>query len=1838
MWVARLFERRSGQRVAGGTSRGTRPGPVARPAEGPSRMILPGTRKGEKVMKVKLALSLMVFGLAAAAAWGGDVPAASQESMIQSAIDAVLPGRAGASTNENQPGIRPHAVGDVNEGEAVPAAPIPVGGPRDGGGGPRSTTINHGSFGGAPYAKVDAGAVASFKDQCELIGAGGYASDYEYKTLEATLISFDGNTYVTDRGGCIYIQTVITGLEAGDIVEVDNNYYYDDGTGYSSYWDQAPYWVLISPYTHNSTQTINNWLIYFYDAGDGTYTMVAGSGEYDLAGNTDDLTTIIGDRFQLTREVKVWQGATLISPVVSSRGYTSSTVGVTGGSVTASASLNQTDMKYVGVPEAWVDDDWSGHSNGDLVGGHVFGQDAFAAIQRAIDGAGFAGTINVATGTYAGNILVNKSVTIDGAGQTETTVVPAVSDPGVDDAPSFAGSQVFVVQAHDVTISNLTVDGDNPSLVSSVIRNGVDIDARNGIIEADGPWNNLVVHHCTVRNIYLRGIYARSGGSGFHFHDNTVNNVDGGYSSIAIFNFGGSGVIENNTVDQANDAISANWSRGTQFLNNTVTNSNSGLHTDNNGGSGGAADLIQGNRVSDTATNGYGIWVFFPYVNTVVDRNTVTNADVGFHAWGGMGGVSQFTNNAVDGQARPGSAGVYVTTGVASLGWPYQADVAADFTGNTIKGCAYGVYVEEDTDLALAAIATLSGNDLSGSDVTNAGTYIVNASGNWWGSNVEGTLMVKLSGSVDYTPWLNRGDDQEPGTPGFQGCFDSLWVSAASPQAGAAGRIQEGIDLVSGSTVNVLPGLYAENVNVNKKLTLIGAGSDPAGTVITPAAGSGIVVSASGASASDRLVVQDLRVTGASAHGIEITATNASYLTFDNVACISNGGNGINTNPPVGSASLADWQLLDCDLSSNTGPSSTGLRFPTYVGIDGLTITNGHMNGNVYGLQSYTGASSPLITHVVVSGTTFNDNTSKGMYWESLDNATFTGVTVANSGTVGAWAAGVDINLKYHAFANISFAGCSVTGCGTGDAVNGAGLTIKARDDGSYAGAPATLSNVQISNAVITACQEGIRFGEPGKNNAGPTDVAVHYCTILGNTLKGIRNESLSPTDAESNFWGSGEGPLDADGTYEVSSDDCGGSVAEMKNLAPAGGLGNAVSGNVDYCPWTLGATCTLASADADTCYKVNETVTVNLDLSGATENITGGQWWIEFDETYLTFENAVGQNGWAGYTVVNPPSVPSYPSNVKYVSVMDTTGTGAKDGTMCRLTFKAKESVSTCETTELVRFCDALPGEPPSRLSGVVAEEIYPGLIDLAAITIDNTAPTATQGTMALCYPDAASADAAALSATTDLDDNCGAAGVMKSVQAGAGTCDTSIVIRVTDPCGNYTDYTFNTRVDGTAPTATQGAIASCYPDAASADAAALSATTDLNDDCGATGVSKSIQTGAGTCDTSIVVRVSDSCGNYTDYTYTTRVDGTAPVITAGDDISVNADAPLCTAAVTWPAAAASDDCDDDLGDGVVYDIDLNNNGTIDVTQDGTSYTFPGGTHKVIARATDTCGNTGGDFFMVTVSASNELVTTLALRGGTSGTFQRCITFELDPGAVTVDQVVTFVDGLAGDVSVLVPCGEYECIRARDKLHTLWAKAGLAVNSGNQYIADFTDPDENSLVRGNLNQDEWIDVLDFGIYVVRVGQSMPINVNCGYTARHPDFDGSGDVDGLMDFSFIQTYYLSTDQTCGGKHRDGDETPPVTRIAVADLALYGLEEIAPADLNGDGYIDELDIMAFAEGQLPEPPAPPQKPGSAHPLPPDHNPSGTTPTEPVPPPTKPEKPGHQGPLGTGPGRG
>ncbi|MBN1221348.1 MAG: DUF11 domain-containing protein [Anaerolineae bacterium] len=380
----------------------------------------------------------------------------------------------------------------------------------------------------------------------------------------------------------------------------------------------------------------------------------------------------------------------------------------------------------------------------------------FVTIQNAVDAADTLNghTLLATTGTYTENVVITKEITLTGEGPGNTIIYPALINPdcrfggagSICNGGSPQASNVILVEANNVTIYNLTVDGNNPALTSGVLSNGVDVEARNGILPNYllGIFDNLEVYSTTIRNIYLRGLYAASGGT-FNFHHNTVQNVQGEVQSIAIMNWNGVGTIAYNQVSDANDGIVANHSRGTQFLYNVVTNSSSGVHTDNAGDSGGSADLLEGNVVSNCQPNGYGVWTFVPRIAPTVRQNQVDNCAVGLAVSGASAittATTLFVNNIVTGTA--GSVGAYVTTD--GFGWG-PGSVTASFMGNTVTGNDTGFYLEQVGGLTytlstLIQSNTIQSNLVGGIEMTGTNSISVTALSNTIANNGGDGLLV----------------------------------------------------------------------------------------------------------------------------------------------------------------------------------------------------------------------------------------------------------------------------------------------------------------------------------------------------------------------------------------------------------------------------------------------------------------------------------------------------------------------------------------------------------------------------------------------------------------------------------------------------------------------------------------------------------------------------------------------------------------------------------------------------------------------------------------------------------------------------------------------------------------------------------------------------------------------------------------------------------------------------------------------------------------------------------------------------------------------------------------
>ncbi|MBK8297485.1 MAG: HYR domain-containing protein [Saprospiraceae bacterium] len=321
--------------------------------------------------------------------------------------------------------------------------------------------------------------------------------------------------------------------------------------------------------------------------------------------------------------------------------------------------------------------------------------------------------------------------------------------------------------------------------------------------------------------------------------------------------------------------------------------------------------------------------------------------------------------------------------------------------------------------------------------------------------------------------------------------------------------IQAAIDdpqTLNGHTLTVSPGLFNENVTVNKELTITGSGkgSNPAtNTVVKPASscsGTGFTIAAA------NVTIQAMYITS---FQDAVLLNGVSNPTLNNLALIDYCRYGITFG-----GNNSDIDITNTDIQRTSLLAGTiGMRNGTANGVNGMLIDNCTITGNaLQGIVNFQSTTPSAFDNIVIKNSTISNNLQKGMYFEKLSNATFEKLTMNNNGTDATYGFnnGIDINLKYASYSNITIKECDITNSGnTGTATdpqNPAVIAIKARDDASsYNTIPASLNNVTIINNKITGPQNGIRIGEFGKINNTPTNLKIE-----GNDLSyGFANKTI---------------------------------------------------------------------------------------------------------------------------------------------------------------------------------------------------------------------------------------------------------------------------------------------------------------------------------------------------------------------------------------------------------------------------------------------------------------------------------------------------------------------------------------------------------------------------------------------------------------------------------------------------------------------------------------------------------------------------------------------------------
>lgn len=288
-------------------------------------------------------------------------------------------------------------------------------------------------------------------------------------------------------------------------------------------------------------------------------------------------------------------------------------------------------------------------------------------------------------------------------------------------------------------------------------------------------------------------------------------------------------------------------------------------------------------------------------------------------------------------------------------------------------------------------------------------------------------------------------------------------------------------------------------------------------------------------------------------------------------------------------------------------------------------------------------------------------------------------------------------------------------------------------------------------------------------------------------------------------------------------------------------------------------------------------------------------------------------------------------------------------------------------------------------------------------------------------------------------------------------------------------------------------------------------------------------------------------------------RLDGLAPTLT-GTPASITLPADAGTAAgafVAAPVVTSVDDCDGALSTqiSVVYP-----GGAVGNAWPATGY-FPVGISLVTLSATDSAGNSINESFTIEVEDHQLLDADITFNGAFTNASVRPIRFTV--GGVSTVQEIDFTGTTGAAVAIKVPVSAaHACMTAKDTTHSV-SDAVTPTVVGLRWNASFT------LHQGDSNDDNAIDVLDFGIFIGDIGLTTP--------AARSDFNSNGVVQNA-DFTFISLNFLRTGETCGAF--DGAE--PRSRIAVRTLRRAGLGEAAAGDLNRDGWLDEHDIAYYLQ--------------------------------------------------------
>ncbi|MBN3034668.1 MAG: right-handed parallel beta-helix repeat-containing protein, partial [Bacteroidales bacterium] len=399
----------------------------------------------------------------------------------------------------------------------------------------------------------------------------------------------------------------------------------------------------------------------------------------------------------------------------------------------------------------------------------------YCKIQDAIDDANDGDVITALAGTYNESLLINKGLTLTGAGALTTAITGGV----VFGDGTFTG----------VTIDGFTITGDSPAgsndAVFDMIVGGVvtNITIQNCVLDGEG----------TNRECF----YGRTGrvAGTWTWHNNTIRDFREWY---VIDNTGST----NYPVVPLTSVV---------FTDNIVTGLGGTIVFRGKLDEPMTHAVISGNTMTgwvDNSSGGGWIWAGIE-INNVTDldvfNNTITGVPMqgdegqAFQAWSVTAWDVDIHNNVFDNNYQ----GIYIPTYVGT-------DV--NMACYVPTGAIYSNSISGNTDFNLEL-----SDSPPGSGISSGIGGPLDATCNWWGSADPFVIAGGIWGDVQFMPFWTSNIGPCNGNGPVVNMTQNKHYLQIQPAINEAN---------AGDEIHVAAGTYVENLLVSKAITLIGAGRD----------------------------------------------------------------------------------------------------------------------------------------------------------------------------------------------------------------------------------------------------------------------------------------------------------------------------------------------------------------------------------------------------------------------------------------------------------------------------------------------------------------------------------------------------------------------------------------------------------------------------------------------------------------------------------------------------------------------------------------------------------------------------------------------------------------------------------------------------------------------------------------------------------------------------------------------------------------------------------------------------------------------------------------------------